>query len=119
MKFFVVLFMISFLKQNISSNSCIVQTTVIFDCCCSYIYIYTPDSSIFMLNAVNGLYRFQDIFYRIMQRIFTSLDSKTFMSHILQCNDFLANLILSKLLAGNRLVFDVVRTVYATVYTVV
>lgn len=72
-----------------------------------------------MVNGIDRLNAFEDVFYRIMHGIFSRLYCKAFMSHVLKSNDLIPNFPLSKLLPRNALVLEVVRTVDTTVNAVV
>ena len=49
----------------------------------------------------------------------TRFKSEPLMSHVLQSNHFPANFLLRQFLACNRLVFSMIRTIYATIYAIV
>lgn len=72
-----------------------------------------------MFGAVNGIDRIQVVFHGIVYRIFPGLQGKTLMTHILKSNDLPADFFLRKLLAGDMLIFHVIRTVGTSVDTVV
>ena len=72
-----------------------------------------------MLDAVDRLNTLQNIFDRIVHRIFAGLDCQTLVSHVLKRRDLLHDLLLCQLLSGNVLVFQVIRAVYTAVHTVV
>ena len=119
MEFFIAFFMIRFLKQNVGSDSCILQFTVVLHRGGCNIHIDTTDSPIFMFDAVNGFDTFQNIFNRIIHRILTSFNSKTFMSHVLESCHFLYNFFLGQFPSGNMLIFHMVRAVHTTIDTIV
>ena len=52
---FVTFFVISFLKQNICTDSGLMKLSVIFNCCCGYIDINPPNCTVFMLYRINCL----------------------------------------------------------------
>ena len=72
-----------------------------------------------MLYRVNRLDTFEDILYRVVDGVLARLDSKALVTHILQCDDLVADLVLRELLAGNFLVLHMVGTVNALVHAVI
>ena len=72
-----------------------------------------------MFDTVNRFDRFQNIFDRIVFRIFSCLDRQSFMSHILQSCHFFYNLFLGQFFPGDMCILFMIRTVYATVDTVI
>ena len=72
-----------------------------------------------MLNAINGFNALKDILDGIIHRILASLQRQPLMAHILQRNDLPAYLLLRQLFAGNMLIFQVIRTIDASVDTVI
>ena len=59
-------FMIRFLKQNICSDSCILQFSVIFHSCCGDVYVYPAYCTVFVVYAVNSVDAFKNVFYGIV-----------------------------------------------------
>ena len=51
----VTFFVVRLLEENVSSDSGFFKLAVVFDSCCSDIDIDTADSTIFMLDTVNGV----------------------------------------------------------------
>ena len=72
-----------------------------------------------MFDAINGINGFQDIFDGIVQRVFAGFECQTLVSHVLQGDNFFPNLLLCQLLAGYCLVLQVIRTIYATIDTII
>ena len=70
-------------------------------------------------DAVDRVDALQDILDRVIDRILAGLDGQTLMSHILQCNDLCTDFILRQLFTGNVLIFNVIRTIYTAVDTIV
>ncbi len=68
---FILFFMISLLKQNISTYACLFQLSIVIDRSGSNIYIHPADCTVFMLDAVYRMDTFQYIFQRIVDRIFS------------------------------------------------
>ena len=119
MKFFIGIFTVSLLKQNISSYSCLFQFRIIFYRGSCYIHIHTADGAIFMFNIVNRVDTFQNILQRIIYRIFPCFNCQAFVAHILQCHHFLPYFFLGKFFSADVFVFQMIRTVFAAIDTVV
>ena len=110
---------VSFLEKDISTDSGIVKLAVVFNSCSGNVDIYTSDSAVLMLDRVDSLDTFQNVLDRVIYRVFAAFDSKALMTHILKCDNFLADLLLSQLLSGDLLVLQVVGAVNALVNAVV
>ena len=119
MQGFVIFLMIGFLKENVSTDACLLQKTVILHRSSGNIHIHPTDSPVFMVYAVNGTDRFQYIFDGVTARVLTGFQCQPFMSHVLQCNHLPAYLLLRQLLAGNGTVLGVVRAIDTAVYTII
>ena len=111
--------MVSFLEKNVCSDSGVSEFSVVFHRGGSDVYIDPADGAVFVFYTVNGLYRLENVFNRIHLRIFAGFDGKTLVTHILKGGNFLFYLLLCKLLSRNVLVFKMIRTVNASVHTVV
>ena len=72
-----------------------------------------------MLDAVDGLDGFQNIFKRVVDRVFAGFQCQTFVAHVLQGDDLAADVLLCQFLAGDGLVLCVVGTVGTTVHAIV
>ena len=118
-KLFVILLVVRFLEQNVGTDTGLVQATVILYRGRSNIYVYPTDGSVLVLDTIDSLYRLQNVFDRIVNRIFSSFQCQTLVPHVLQGDDFTTDVFLCQFLAGNGLVLNVVRTVGTTVYAVV
>ena len=119
MQLLVTFLVVSFLEQNVSANACFLQLAVVLHSSSRNVYVYATDSTVLMFNGVNRLNALQNIFDRIVHRVFTRFQRQTLVTHILQSNYFRSNLFLCKLLASNMLVLHMIRTVGATVDAVV
>ena len=118
-KFFVILLVVRFLEQNVGTDTGFVQATVILYRGRSNVYVYPADGSVLVLDAIDGLYRLQNVFDRIVNRIFSSFQCQTLVPHVLQGDDLTTDVFLCQFLAGNGLVLNVVRTVGTTVYAII
>ena len=119
MQVLIAFLMICFLEEDISTNACFLQLTVIFYSRSRNVYVYAADSTVFMLNRIDSLDAVQNIFNRIVYRILTGLQCQTLMAHILQCDNLVAHLILRQLFASDMLVCSMVRTVNAVIDTII
>ena len=119
MQGFVIFFMISFLEQDISADTCVFQLAVVFHGSGGNVDIDPADSPIFMFDAINGLDRFQYVLNRIPQRIFSCFQCQAFVSHVLQGNYLLTYLFLCQLFACYGLVLQMIRAVDASVHTII
>ena len=119
MQSFIGFFVVGFLKENVGSDSGIMEFSVIFNCRCRDVYIDSADGTVFVFYAVDGLDAFKNIFDRVVYRIFPGFKGKTFVSHVLERNYLTDDFFLCKLFAWNVSVLDVVRTVCAAVDAVV
>ena len=111
--------MVRFLEQNVGTDTGFVQAAVILYCGRSNVYVYPADGSVLVLDAIDGLYRLQNVFDRVVNRVFSSFQCQTLVPHVLQGDDLTADVFLCQFLAGNGLVLNVVRTVGTTVYAII
>lgn len=72
-----------------------------------------------MFDGIDRLNAFMNIINGIVDRIFSGFNGKTFVAHILKCNNLCGNLLLGQLFPGNVFVFQMIGTVGAAVDTVV
>ena len=119
MQFLVTLFMIGFLKQDISADSGFFKLAVIFNRRRRNIDVYAADCTVFVLNTVNRPDTFQNIFYRIIDRILAGLNRQTFVPHVLKRNHFPRHFFLRQLAARNMFVLGMIRTINAAVDAVI
>ena len=116
---FVFLFIIGFLKEDIGTDAGFFQFPVIFHSCRCDIHIHTADRTIFVFDGINGFDTFQHIFDGIVHGIFSRFQCKAFMPHILQCDDFRANLILRQFFAGDMFILKMVGAVQTAVDAII
>ena len=112
-------FVVCLLEENVGADPGLLKLSVIFNCRRRDIHIHSADIAILMVNGIDRLNAFENVFYRIMHGIFSRLYCKAFMSHVLKSNDLIPNFPLSKLLPRNAPVLEVVRTVDTAVDAVV
>ena len=86
---------------------------------CGNVHIRAADGSVAVVDRVDCVDRFENILYGAHCRVLTRLQSQALVSHILQGDNLLTNLLLRELAAGNGTVDGVVRAIYAAIYAVV
>ena len=119
MKLEIAFLVVSLLEEDVCADPGFFEETVIVDSRCRNIDVYAADSSVFMLDAVDGLYRFQIVVHRISYRVFAGLQCETLVPHILKCDDLPFNVLLRKLFSRDVFVLCMVRAVGAAVDAVV
>ena len=72
-----------------------------------------------MLDAVDGLDALQHVFNGVVDRVFPGFQGKPLMTHILQSDDFLSDVLLAQFFSGDGLVLGMVRTVDAAVDAII
>ena len=80
---FVVLFMVSLLKEDIGSDTCIFQFSVVLHRSGGYVDVHPADCSVFVFDAVYRFDGFENILQRVEYRVFTGFQCQTLMAHIL------------------------------------
>ena len=111
--------MVGLLKQNVGSDSCFFQLSVVFHSSSGNIYVYPADSAVFMFDTVDSLNALQHIFNRTVHRIFSCFQRQSLMPHILKSDNLLTDFLLGQFLSGNMLILGMIWTVYTAVYTVI
>ena len=119
MESLIIFLVVSLLKENVGTDTGIFKFTVILNSRCSDIHINPADSSVFVLDRINRFDTVKDIFNGIIYRIFAGFQGKTFMSHILQSNNLIADFLLCEFFTGNRAILHMIRTVNTAVYAVI
>ena len=69
-KLFIAFLVVGFLEQNICSDARFFKLSVIFNSSCRNIYVNTADCTIFVFDTVDCLDTFQDVFDRVIYRVF-------------------------------------------------
>ena len=77
------LLVVSFLKEDVSADSCLVKHAILFDSGCGDVDIDTTDSPILMMYRVDRLDRLKDILDRVVAWVFARLEGKTLVPHVL------------------------------------
>ena len=111
--------MVCFLEEDICSNSRILEFFIVFDSSCGDIYVYTADSSVFVVNAIYRLYALEDIFDRVIDRVFARFYCEAFMSHILKRDDFFFYFLLGEFFSRDSFILRVVGAIDTSVDTIV
>ena len=119
MQFLVILLVVSFLEQDVRTDTGIAQTAVVLYGRGCNVDIHPSDGSVLVLDAVNRLNGFQDVLNRVVYRIFARFQSQALVSHILQGNYLLPDFLLRELLPGDVLVLYMIGAIHATVDAVV
>ena len=119
MKLGVAFLMVRFLKQNVGADARVVELLIVFHGGGGDVHIDTADGAVFMLNPVNGLDAFQNIFDGVVFGIFPGFNGQPFMPHILQRDNFFPNLFLGQLFTGNIFVLAVIGAVDTAVDAVI
>lgn len=115
----VALLVVGLLKQNVSADAGVLQLAVVLDCSRCNVDVNTSNRTVFMLDGVNGVDALENVLNRVVDRVLTSLNGKTLVTHILQRDNLAGDLFLRQLFAGDMAVFRVIRTVNTAVYAVI
>ena len=119
MEFMIAVFVVCFLEENVGADAGFFQFFVIFHRGRRDIHVDAADIAVFMVDGIDRLDGFEDVFDRIVDRIFSRFDGQSLVSQILQGDDFPADFLLCQLFSRNRPVDCVIRTVGAAVDAVV
>ena len=111
--------MVGLLEQDICANAGFLQLTVVLYSGGGNIYIHPADISVFVMDAVYSLYAVKYILNRTVHRVLAGLYSQPLVAHILQSNDLGPDLLLSKLLPWDMLVYRVIGAVDTSIHTVI
>jgi len=115
----IVFLIICLLEQDVGANAGVLQTLVVFYRRGCNVDIDSSDGTVFMLDVVDRVDGFQHVFNWVVDRVFAAFQSKTLVSHVLQGDNFAADLLLSQLLACDMLVLEMIRAVFAAVDAVI
>ena len=115
----ITLLVIRLLKQDIGADPGFFEQTIIVHSGCCDIDVHSSDGAVFVFDAVNGVDAVQIVVHGIAYRIFAGFQCQTFVSHVLQCNDFSADFLLGQLFSCDMFVFQMIRAVGTAVYAVV
>ena len=109
---------VRFLKQDVRPDARFLQLTVVFHRRRRNVDIDTADCAVFMFDAVDRLNTLEHILYRAID-LSARFQRKPLVSHVLQGDDFVFDLLLRELPAANVLIRPVIRAVTAFVDTVI
>ena len=115
----IALLVVGLLEKNISTDARILELAVVLYCRSRDVYVDTADSTVLVLDAVDGVNALENILDRIVHGVLARLDRETLVSHILKRDNLCLDLLLRELLTRDVLVLHMVRTVDASVYAVV
>ena len=107
------------LEEDVCSDSCLVELSVVLNCSSSDINVYTSDCAVLVLDRIDRLDALQDIFDRVIYRVLACFDCKSLVTHVLQSDYLVPDLVLCELYSRNSLVLAVIRAVNAPVDAVV
>ena len=110
---------IGLLKENVGAYAGILQLAVVLHRGGGDVHIHAAYRSVLMAYGVDGLDRLQYIFDGALLGVLARFQGQSLVSHILQGNHFATYLLLCQSAARDMLVLRMIRTVYATVHTVV
>ena len=72
--------MIGLLEKDVGSDSRFMEFSVVLHGGCRDIYIDTADVAVFMMNAVNGVDAFKNVFNRVVYGILAGFNRKTLVA---------------------------------------
>ena len=113
------LLIVSLLEQYICTDLSVLKLFIILHGGSRDVYIYTPDRTIFMMDIIDSVDALKYVLDGVVDRILTGLDGKSFVSHILQRDNLVPDLLLCQLHAAYVFVGSVIGTVETSVHTVV
>ena len=99
MEFMIAVFVVCFLEENVGADAGFFQFLVIFHRGRRDIHVDAADIAVFMVDGIDRLDGFEDVFDRIVDRIFSGFNGQSLVSHILQGDDFPADFLLCQLLS--------------------
>ena len=94
MKLKVAFFVVGFLEKYVSAYTCILKLSVVFNSSSRNINVYSSNSTVFVVYAINSFYALQNILDRIILRVLTCFYSKALVTHILERYDLTTYLLL-------------------------
>ena len=119
MELLIGILVISLLEQDVGADASLVEFAVVFHRGGGDVDVDTADGAILVFDRVDRMDGVEDILDRVVDRVFTGFDGQALMAHILQGDDFVADLFLRKLYARDGFVDPVIGAVDAAVYAVV
>ena len=119
MQVFILLLVIGFLEQDVSTNAGFLELAIIFHGGCGNVDIHPANRTVLVFDRIDGLNALQHILNGTVYRVFTGFQRQTLMAHILQSNNFLPDFFLCQLAAGDMLIFVMIWTVQTSIDAVV
>ena len=119
MEFFIALFVVGLLKQNIGADLGFLELAVVLDRGSCDVHVRATDCAVLVLDRVDGLKALEHVLDRIVDRVFAQFDRKALVTLVLQRDHFGGDLFLGELLARDRLVLKMVRAIHAAVHAVI
>ena len=117
-KLLVVLLVVGLLKQDVGADARLGEFPVVLHRGCGDVHVHAADSSVFVLDVVDGADALQNVFDGV-ERVLARFERQPFVPHVLQGDDFRFYLLLGELLAEHGLVLRMVGAVGAPVDAVV
>lgn len=114
----VVLLVVGLLKQDVGADARLGEFPVVLHRGCGDVHVHAADSSVFVLDVVDGADALQNVFDGV-KRVLARFERQPFVPHVLQGDDFRFYLLLGELLAEHGLVLRMVGAVGAPVDAVV
>ena len=105
MKCLIALLVVSLLEQNIGSDTCLLELSVILNRSCCDVDINTANVSVFVMYPVDSVNAFENVLDGIVHGILSGLNGETLVTHILEGNDLCPYLLLCELLSCYVFVF--------------
>ena len=118
-QFLVVFPVVGLLEEYVCSDSCIPEPAVVLHGSGCYVHVHPAYGSILVVYAIDGAYGLQYVFYRIVARVLSCLQCQPLVAHVLQSHHLALYLLLRELAARYCLVLGMIRTIHASVHTIV
>ena len=119
MKRFIAFLVIGLLEEDVGSDASFRKLSVVLHRGGRDVHIHSSYDTILVFHIIDGSDAFQYIVNGAVHRVFSCLEGKTLMSHVLKGHDFSSDFLLGELLSCNMLVLQMIRTVYTSVDAVV
>ena len=110
---------VGLLEQDVGADAGLLELAVVFDRGGCDVDVDAADGAVLVLDAVDGLDALEYVLDGVVDRVLSGLEREALVSHVLQGDDFLSDLLLGQLFAGDVAVLGVIRTVNAAVDAVV
>ncbi len=119
MQLLVGLLVVGLLEEDVGADAGLLEFAVVLDGGGGDVDVDPADGAVLVLDAVDGLDAFEDVFDRVVLRVLAGFECEPLVPHVLQGDHFGADLILGELLAADVGVRAVIGAVGAAVDAVV